>query len=70
MIDEKLERISSSLALVSGSDNSIHPISSFHSGIWKEGWLDRRGRLAFSFQREGWKGRGRGAGFFNLTSSA
>lgn len=45
----------------------VEGIQFLYTVTWKEGWTDRRGRLAFSFQREGWKGGGRHAGFFNLT---
>lgn len=47
----KKVRISSSIALVVGHQGVIVEGNPFcYAVIWKEGWTDIRGRLAFSFQ--------------------
>lgn len=44
-------RLSSSIALV-GEHHGVEGSPFLSAVIWKEGWTDRRGRVAFSFQIE------------------
>lgn len=47
----KIVRLSSSIALVGGHEGVIVESNPFLSAIiWKEGWTDIRGRVAFPFQ--------------------